>query len=292
MRADPLFDSFDPECIDIHGGIGCGKSFLAATISQFWPGNIAERTKGTGKKVVLEDIFWFIIDSNAIAGFSIIGVECPSYNLQKVMGIEAEWKKVGFARKPSLIEAVNKYGTLLKDRVAKGLTRFAVVDTVTGLDGSLINYHRKMVENDASLSGNKFALWQLNYAAHQLFHDTLKFSGVNILYCMHSKSVDEETIQAKKKNQTVLMAGGATFAPAISGQSAAVYKRDATMQLLVKASVIPGKKGHEAKSRKVITDISSDGETKQRYAGILPQEAEPNLRAMYATIRKAQARWK
>lgn len=292
MKPDALFDNYDPEIVGAHGGIGTGKTFLAATISQFWPTDLAARLKGTGKKVALEDVYWFEIDSNATAGFSTIGVEVPKFNLQAVMSREAEWKKYGFTRRPSIIEAMGKFVALLKDRVAKGQTRFAIIDTVTALDGSLIVYHTKIADADTGQAGNKYYKWQLNFAAHQLFHDSLKWSGANLVYCMHSKAVDEDTTSAKKKNQTVLMAGGAQFAPAISGQSAAVYKRDMTMQLLCKVSREPGKKGAGSLVRKIITDVQSDGETKNRYGGILPLEMDPNLRAIYKAVRAAQAKWR
>lgn len=293
MKSDILFDNYEPECVNIHGEIGCGKTWLAASASQFWPGDkIAERLKGVGKKIELEDCLWFGIDSNAIAGFSIIGVTVPYFSLQKVMTVEAEWKKWGLAHKPSVIEASNRFCKILGERFAKGQTRFGIIDTVSKLDESFINYHKKVVANDSSLSGNKYALWQLNYAAHCLFHESLKFTGANLIYCMHSQSVADDTEQAKKKNVTVLMAGGASFAPAISGKSAAAYKRDATMQLLVRTTIVPGKKGHDAKKRIVITDVSAEGETKNRYGGVLPQETEPDLRKMYKTIRAAQNRWR
>lgn len=295
MKADPLFDNQEPEIVGIHGPIGSGKTFAAATLSQFWPGNIIERTKSSGgKKIVLEDVLWGVIDSNATAGFTVMGVEPGCiYNFQKIRGSEAEWKKYGFNRRPSILETAMRFTILARERAQKGQTRIVIVDTASGLDGAFVIHSTDTAMNDPKLAGNKYARWDLNLSANTKFHDALKFSGVQVIcYCMHSRPVDEESDAAKKKNLMVLVAGGAKFAPAITGQSAAVYKRDMTQEFFCKVTRVPGKKGNEAKKYSILTDVCEEGETKSRYGNIVPVEIDPNLRAFYKLVRAAQNKWK
>lgn len=293
MKPDPLFSGYAPEVLGVHGTIGSGKSFLSLTISQFWPADLAARAKSGGKKIVLEDLFAFEVDSNPYAGCSTLGIEVPGLSLQKLRGDPKEWAKYGFSRRPSVLEAAGLYAKLLTERCAKGQTHFGLIDTVSGLDGAFLAHNNVVVAGDPQLASNKYAVWQLNLASHQKFHDAVKFAGaLAVIYDMHTRAVDEATDSAKKKNVSVLVAGGSKFVPAVTGQSAGVYKRDMTMQFVCRVKRVPGKKGAEAIARTVITDVDDEaGEIKQRYSGVLPQEMKPDLRAAYKLIRAAQKRW-
>jgi hypothetical protein len=297
MKPDPLFESFLPEIIGVHGRIGVGKTFLAATLSQFWPRSLAERKTAT-KKIMLEDCYWFEVDSNATAGFSVLGIDTPKLSMQALRGSKKAWEGAGFKMRPTVIEVMDLYQRTLVKRCADGQTHFGIVDTVSTLDASMVTYHRMIVDRERSPNEkeNKYALWQRNFVAHQIFTDALKYSGAYcVIYLMHSRAKEQEAGNeaAKKKNMSALIFGDAEIDPAVTGQSAGLYKRDPTMQLYCTAKRVPGKQGHDSLVRGVYTDFNLAGsECKNRYGEVLLLEEKPNLRDMFTKIRAAQRKWK
>jgi hypothetical protein len=259
----------------IHGPMGAGKTFLAASASEEFPAMLPAKVM-TG----LSDIYWGAADRGATDGFKHNNLRVPLFSFTRFMGEREQWEAAGLRAAPTIVQTCDHFVRTVGERVQAGRTKTVVVDTMTTLDSHLFAYHSKKFEGHP----NHYEAYKHNLAAHLIFHTRLCQTGANILYLFHTRATSDETMSEKAKNASVLVAGGARFVPDLTGQAPKFYKHDASLQLVMMASKVPGKKQLE---RKVLVGLNDKGyEGKNRFEGILSEVEEPHLGKIFAKIRK------
>lgn len=263
------------EIFIVLGNIGAGKTFFSASASNYMPKSLPAK-----KRTVLEDMLWMGFDAGAAAGFKHNKLSVPYLDIVQIMSDPDIYEHHGFTtRPPTITEALNIMHNLADDYIAEGKTHFLVVDTITTLDVMLLDHHRKVCKGDT----NTYAKYDLNLAAHSEHHNRNKATGINVIYNCHSRAVGESPSQ-KDKNVSVLVVGGSRFIPDITGRAPAIYKRDASAQIVIAATKRPKVPGLSRKVYIGYNDIGWEG--KNRYEGLLPDEMEPNLGKILEIIKK------
>jgi hypothetical protein len=248
------------EVIVIHGGIGSGKTTMALSASEFAPSKWVQK-KGRGKLIDLADMFWLQYDVKALAGARILGVRVPVFNVIQYM----------VEHNCDIIQATEAGLNAAIDSKAK----FLVPDTITAFDAKLLAMHMR----DCVGHPNKYEAYKLNLAAHAEFTDAATATGMHIIYLTHTRRFDRDADErGQNKAAAITVVGGAELLPDITGQAPKFYKRDATLQIVMKAFKDP-------KTRKIVREahigVNDEGEGKNRYEGLLPDvQSPPHLRKL------------
>jgi hypothetical protein len=262
------------------------------TVSKFFPktGLPTEKWKGAKPKYVLEDMFWFSFDKGATHGFRERGIAVPEFSVPGFIGSEAQWRKAGFGRKPTIREAIDFGLSLAATAIAKRGVEWLVPDTLSSLDAALEAHGRNNMPKGGA-EGDKDDTRKMYgdmFYGHKLFHDAVRSLGCGIIYCCHGKAVDDVAKlkpEEKKRLITLSSAGMPEFLPAITGKGATAYKGDASLQLAIIAKEIPGAKGKERLDRKAYTILQDKWEAKNRFELSLDPIEKPDLGAMLRKIR-------
>lgn len=203
----------------VYGPPGHLKTASSVTMSEKCPADwthLRLTTPPQREEVALDDMLWIGFDSQALLGFKQLKVTAPIIDLST-------------ATLATLSAELKATPTLVADRVAKGLTKTVVVDTVSALD-TMVNVGHA----DAGLE--KFDLFREVLFSHQRFQAALKKIPCNILFLCHSKAVFEvggtsesSMKQAENQAKKVQATGTGSIIPSITGQGLELYRRDVSL---------------------------------------------------------------
>jgi hypothetical protein len=280
----------DAIIILLYGQFGAGKSTAMMTVSKHFPktGLPTEKWRGNKPKHVLEDMFWFSFDRGATDGFRERGIAVPEFSVPTFMGKEKLWRKAGYSMKPNIMQAVDTGLQLAATAVSRGVEWIAV-DTISTFDAALETHGRKnMPRSESKDSDDTRAMFGQMFYGHKLFHDGLRSLGCGILYSAHAKDMgDISKLKPNEKQRliTLTAAGMPSYMPQVTGKGAAVYKSDASLQLVIHAKRLPkDAKGKSAMVREAYT-VKEDWESKNRFELSLDPVEKPDLGLMLKKIR-------
>lgn len=249
--------------INIHGPIGAGKTFMALSACK-------DKSK----------MLWISADNGATDGFATQGIEVPELNLISLASDEDMWRTARFNRPPSVIERLSFATKYAADRVRAGVTEWVVIDTLSSIDVSTVNYWNTVYPTDG------WALYRANLQTHIQILEKLMNSGAKLCLLFHTAAVNEDDAKKKMQNQVMLVAGGAKFTLAVSGKSGALYKRHASFQIAIQKKQIPNTKRFERRAFLALDMM----EGKNRFEDCLDPEEKPDIQYMIDKINKKLAR--
>jgi hypothetical protein len=250
--------------VNLHGPIGAGKTTCALSAC-------ADKSK----------MLWISADNGATDPFATRGIEVPEFQIIEFMSNPDLWRRAGFNKAPDIVQTMSFASKYAANRVQAGITRWVVVDTPSTLTVYTVNYWDQRFPDDG------FKMWRHNLKTFQRFHETLKFSGAGIIYCLHSRPVDNSDAAKRKDNEIRLVADGGRFKIDMPGQAADLYKREASFQFYIKVEKEPGRKS----TRKRVAYLAcDDGETKNRFEDCLPDKMEPDISLAFKRIEKKLGR--
>lgn len=255
--------------IVIHGPPKHGKTFLAASASEFFPEDMDEL--GSGKKFELDDMLWVSFDDGATAGFRGAGLKVRELSFRPLL-----------AQKP-LPDALDLLAALVKKAFAAHPVKYIVGDTISMLDRMLVDYYATLHES----SENTFAMWKDVLRRHMRFRAAMSAIPAEKIYNFHSKAqleASQKTPDQRARADAAKLPGGEAITPDISGQARTAYIGNSSLELTIKCLVAPGKGKREV--RRVVYPYGSGGfEGSNRYHHVLEYEEEPHLRHIFEKIR-------
>ena len=198
----------------VFGPPGTSKSMSTLTISELCPKDFTHLgTKRTGERIELSDLLWVSFDQGATDGFAEQGYIVPQIDLSTV-----KLDKLG--------NEIRDVVRLIEERVAKGITKTVVIDTVSGYDEMLIG------EGTIVKNLDKFELWAHVAAGHRALSARIKELPCRVIFLCHAKALQEQTGGGTvvANQQRVRQAQGVLtgVVPEISGKSLNAYRKDAT----------------------------------------------------------------
>jgi hypothetical protein len=182
-----------------------GKSVCAATASELFPA-----TFPAPEMVDLRDMFWCLLDNGGLDGFAELNLSVPHMDLSNVNAAYIQ-------------QALTAFFEEAQKRVAAGVTKTVVLDSLTALDKLLLARLMKDYE--------KWGLYQAILAAHlQVFHQA-KTLACNVISICHGKMVNMPEDAAAAIKQTAAGITPGTIELDLSGQVANFYRQ--SMSLII-----------------------------------------------------------
>ena len=284
-------DGFENLVIIVQGQFSAGKTTLAATLSSFapdpWP--TTRHNPKAPPKYNLKDLFWLCYDKGALLSFKERGIAVPRFDVRKYM-----------AEKRCGVMQATEAGLREAEKAVQAGAAWLVVDTVSTFDKMLDAYWQSALLADKGLkdsnldkSANKLIeevqipKYGRMFTCHKMLHDNAMTLGCGVYYATHSKALidlglgnaDDKTKQ-KQVRQTVLTATSGVLVPDITGKGAGVYKADARLQLVIRAT-----KGATGKLVRSVMAEPFDGyETKNSWELSIQGPQEANMRKILAKI--------
>jgi hypothetical protein len=262
-------DDEQQEAIIILGEICAGKTYCAATASDFFPKSLPSK-----KWVDLDDMFWFQTDRKATAGFKGDRLRVRTFDILRFMTFPDIYEAEGFNTQPSWAQAVEvgiRKAHEFADRCfAEGLRPKIVVDTLTGFDVEQFNHAKQEAERIEAEGGrhNQYRAFAIHGDWHQRFFSDLIASGADCIFCSHQRAAWRgSSLGEKDKNVTVRVAGmEAEFVPDLIGNIAPkLYKRHTSLQLIMRAYKVK-ERGVNRIKREILIGVNDyGGEAKNRY---------------------------
>jgi hypothetical protein len=230
------------------GPPGVGKTFACATIS--------EHFKNGGE---LKDLLWFLFDDGGLDGFAEYGISVPVFDFTKLSG-------------PQLTKGIREAVKEAKDRVANGVTKTIVADSLTVFDKALLSHLMTLHE--------KWGLYNALLKEHSLFFHNIKKLPCHVLFTCHEKYLNptDDDAQTKKAQADGLRMGSKTMD--ITGQGARFYRANCSL-------ILPMKETRASSGvERVFLPRSNTTESKSRFACL--GEREPaDFSLLLAKIQKA-----
>lgn len=275
----------------VQGQFGSGKTTLAATLSKHFPSTGLATSKHKGPpKHILKDLFWLCYDKGALLSFRERGIAVPRFDVRSYMA----------EKKCSIIQATEVGLREAEKAIAAG-AEWVIPDTLStfdkGLDAHWHNIMFKEAKADPRNAGKndneliekiQIPKYGRMFVYHKMLHDNLMNLGAGVCYLTHSKALvdlglgsSDDREKQKKVRAMVQTASGGLLVPDITGKGAGVYKADARLQLVVRASKGVGGK----MTRKVSADSPDGYETKNSWELSIQGEQEPHLGKLLAKIR-------
>lgn len=290
--------TFKRPIIVVYGGVGAGKTTFAATASAHY-----HDKPDTDGLINLKDTLWLAIDAGATDSFITKGYKVPHFDLTDFMcepdmwseALKAPWmqnRRFSLEAGPNITDAIHYMSGLVKYCVKHGGITQIVADTVSKLNEKTVSYYMDLYTQ----SDNKYIVWQKNLALNKNFHEACLYSGAKgVYYLMHSKNVGmtdpEKTGEVKKeksKKTDCFVVGTATVVPDVAGKAAGVYKRDASLQLVIGAT-------RSLQTKKLVRKaylLEFEGqEVKNRFEGLLDEVMEPNMQPIKKRIQDCKAKF-
>lgn len=252
--------------IAIHAPPAFGKSFLAATASQFWPGAEALGTRA----VSLDDVVWCAVDRGAVDGLLVQRVEIPY--LIDVRGLCEDFGAgKGTEHANSLVRScVDAHPDI----------RLVVWDTVSELD----KVWQVGLEGEGGSDDSQWLFRKL-LARHRSHYSAAHkaAAGRRIVWLAHSVALQEGRKDAPKSfeagRRATRLPGGAEIKLDATGQGHHLYINNAS---LVATIVL-----EEQKGRAPVRWMSSGGttfETKNRLQGLIGEKEPFDLRGVFQRV--------
>lgn len=275
-------------CAIVQGQFGAGKTTFAATVSKFFP-TVMPTTKHKGPpKHILKDVFWLCYDKGALLSFKERGIAVNRFDVRQYM-----------AEKRATVMQSTEVGLRECAKAVEAGASWIIVDTVSTFDKMLDAYWQAMLLADKGLkeandskSANKLIeevqipKYGRMFTCHKMLHDNLMALGCGVIYLTHSKALidlglgsSDDKEKQKKVRQTTQTASGGVLVPDITGKGTGVYKADARLQLVVRAT-----KGAAGMVRSVSAEPVDGYETKNSWELSIKGPQEPNLAKIIAKI--------
>lgn len=254
----------------IHGPPGSGKTFLAATASQYWPEEVPPASP-----VELKDMLWLGADAGATAGFQELRISLPDRYLDIGTMLAAEGANRGIKY---AIEAVNHI--LSENSEIENI----VVDTLSTVDKLFNVYFDGTCPTNKDGIKDTRAMYGNMKTAHTRFHSRLRGTGKRIIYLAHSKALrDTDDTEQANNRKAALPVGVNDIIPDITGSGKNVYINDASIEMVLLAT----RKGKEFK--RIVYPMGAKGFSgKSRFQASLDEQEEPNLRKIFNKIQSGQ----
>jgi hypothetical protein len=273
-------DAGQQEIIIVYGEMGSGKTFAAATASNYAPKEFPAKSK-----TILKDMFWIQCDAKATAGFAHNNISVATFDVFRFMSNEALWAAYDIKKEPTIVDATKWAIASAKEFINNNSKERVkiVIDTLSAYDTASITHFDAVCKNHP----NAYEAYKLNLGNHRVFHEALRRLDADIIYLCHSRAFTDDSTSDKNKAVRTKVAGGGSYAPDLTGAAPGIYKRDASLQLVCKAFK-EKVKGKSTIKRKLLIGLNDlNYEAKNRYEGILPDEQEPvNINALYTLLRK------
>ena len=250
----------------VHGTPGAGKTFFAASASEFFPDDMNDL--GQGKIRDLEDMLWISVDDGATAGFKAAKIRVRELDLRALMGEKGV---------PTALDMVRKLVSTQK-------FKYVVLDTISQLDKYLGGYYAQIHADNP----NTFSLYRDILARHRRLHQDLSLLEGQKIYLAHSKALMEAsqaTADQKNRAKAAAMAGADAIQVDITGQARNLYLASASLVVYLAATVAPGTGKREIK--RIAYPYGGAGfEGKTRHQHILEYQEEPHLRHIFEKIQR------
>lgn len=254
-------DQARPGDILVQGPTKVGKTFLAATISEYYPEELPAKDW-----VDLKDLVWISWDAGATDGFRDEKLRVDVINPTDMIA------EFGAPRTILLLpQIVRKY-------VQEGGKKWVVVDTVSMLDVYLLGHF-----TDNPIRNNKGEVdTQAKFGAvlanHQAFYRGIRTTGASAIWLTHSK-VTGDTSRNERLALTEMTqhADPSDIIPDITGKGAKVYTGNSSEQFVLLAKKIPGKKGGESLKRVLYPFGNGQFQGGTRFGRTRNFEEEPHL---------------
>ena len=248
--------------MNIHGYPGSGKTWLALSLSKYWP-----KCRADGfiiipkKKVMLEDTIYIGHDKVGLAG-ALKANLFPKYcvDFRSIM-----------AKSQDLIEAIGHVSEEYREIIDKDTNiSVAIHDTISRFDDFVVDHH--FDPDFAVYSGygesekiDRWGCWGEVARTHSwyLVKTSTVPEGVACLYLFHQKVLTEPTGSQKAKDtamekQLIIKMGDrlVNIVPAVSGKAIGAYTADCSIEMVV------AKKG---KKRLLYLEVVDKMRTKNRF---------------------------
>lgn len=250
------------------GQTGMGKTFVAATMSEFWPDD-----PYASKPIKLEDTLWLSFDAGATQGFGQFNISVDELSVLKMMQQDLDFIEAG----QMMLKAAK---LAVEDRGIKTV----VMDTVSMFDVHAQGYwfDTNRVPRTKKGDVDKYAAWNHVAVTHYSFLNELLKLPINVIATCHEKPVNDEVESIAKKVEAYAPSGSHDFVPAISGKSLGFYYQNLDI-----GAYLVGQKvaGEDRPLRKLRTDSFRGHMGKNRLQHFLDPEEEPNFRIMMKKMR-------
>lgn len=237
-----------------------GKTEMAATASEFWPGH---PESGKFKKVVkLDDMAWILFDAGGLDSLRALNIEVPK--------LVTFWDAAEMY--PDNMEAAL---LALVDTVAEVDAGYIVVDTISMADRYIF------AEADRLSGGSGFDKFRAGLTWHTRFYTELSLLGLPIIYLGHAKApVEVDGNTTRKKAMQAIMA---PIIPDLTGQARTLYIGNCSLHgaLTVRESRVGGKLNR----KRVFLPLGGQGfEGGSRWEGLLEAEEEPDVKKLFGKV--------
>lgn len=179
--------------VSVMGAPGAGKTRVAATAEE-------DPSK----------LLWLLFDRGGVDSLADVNVDVPVMDFSTMSGLE-------------VMNALKEQRNVIKERVAKGLTKTIVIDTATVLDRLLLVYHAERYE--------KFALYNAQLAAHSFIFGFLKSLPCNLVVLFHEKLLAAFDDAAKARLAAQGMSEGKATID-LTGQASSLYRGNSSLILV------------------------------------------------------------
>lgn len=257
----------------IHGKPGSGKTIGALGLVE----NVVSSLKRfsmtkkelDGQKWVKANALWISADMNATEGARVRKIEVPEIDLADE-----------FANDPDAagtLDILEEATEAIYNYVNKEKPQLVCVDTASAIDKPLGRYLENNAPRTKSGARDSFAIWRMNIATHERFHNNMMGLECDVLFLMHSKARSESDSAAVKAR-----------AQAVAGQLADIrfdfmyedvaniYRRHNDLIL-----VADKEKTATGESYSLYTEEHGGFESKSRYGNLVPSRIVEPLWDVY-----------
>lgn len=289
-----------PESILVHSPFGVGKTFFAATASEYMPdpAGLASPFKPVRPPIVLEDMIWVYADADALTGFAETGFVVPPENLIDASHIEPF----------EIIESLNIIVNECKKKVElvrkkTGKDPKIVFDTLSTLDIIIGAYWstkleaRSDEESAKTRENNNFAYFRAVLNTHVAWLARVKAIQARKIFLCHqatkgeitkSKDTAQNDLQERRRLAQGFTEGA--IAAALTGRAWEHYHNQCSLVMSlekIKKTIMVGGKPTSVYDRLCRPHGKTDIITKTRYNCLA--EVEPaDMRVIAEKIRKAK----
>lgn len=191
--------------IVLHSVPGQGKTVTACSLSEFFPATLPAE-----KPVELSDVVLLEYDLGGTESLRALNLDVPTYDLAREYGNIRELEKL----ERDVFKEV-------KERIADGVTKTVIIDTVSARDGMLYQFYN-------TGTGLEIRQYGSILGANTAFAWNVKALPCFKVACFHSKvlsTLGDESDKAKKR-QGLGVSNNVDVLLDITGQGGSVYRRD------------------------------------------------------------------
>jgi len=262
---------FDGDIL-IHGPPKVGKTFLAASASEFCPEVLPAE-----KLVALEDMLWLQIDAGATDGFHEANLLLPD----RVINVRKVIAETGSVER-GLMMALD-VARMVLDKCPE--IRYIVTDTLSAADKFICEHW----DTNCPLSRTGEKIVQMGFGmvfnTHKRFYNRLSLLPCNLITLCHSRVLidDGQNTQEAKKRKAEGIPGSFDIVPDITGKARNLYVGNASLELVVMAKKNP----RTGKLMRTVAPYGANGFEGGTRFQVLEEEEPAHLGQIFQKIRNA-----